>query len=43
MPTHVYDDGVFTRLELLQRNNFNTETIKSDLKGLGHAIFGNFV
>ena len=25
-------DAVFTRLELLQKHNFNIETIKSDLK-----------
>ena len=29
----LYDDAVFTRLELLQKHNFNIETtIKSDLK-----------
>ena len=27
-----YDDNVFTRLELLQKQNYNVETIKSDLK-----------
>ena len=26
------DDAVFTRLELVQKHNFNIETIKSDLK-----------
>ena len=26
------DDAVFTRLELLQKYNFNIESIKSDLK-----------
>ena len=28
----LYDDAVFTRLELLQKHNFNIETIKRDLK-----------
>ena len=28
----LYDDAVFTRLEQLQRHNFNIETDKSDLK-----------
>ena len=28
----LYDNAVFTRLELLQKYNFNIETIKSDLK-----------
>ena len=28
----LYDDAVFTRLELLQKHNFNIETIISDLK-----------
>ena len=27
----LYDDAVFTRLEFLQKHNFNTETIKIDL------------
>ena len=27
-----YDDAVFTRLELLQKQEFNIETVKSDLK-----------
>ena len=28
----LYDDSVFARLELLQKHNFNIETIKSDVK-----------
>ena len=28
----LYEDAVFTRLELVQKHNFNIETIKSDLK-----------
>ena len=28
----LYDDAVFARFELLQKQNFNIETIKSDLK-----------
>ena len=28
----LYDDAVFTRLELLPKHNFNIETINSDLK-----------
>ena len=28
----LYDDAVFTRLELLQKHNFNIEIIKSDLR-----------
>ena len=28
----IHDDGVFTRLELLQKDNLNIKTIKNDLK-----------
>ena len=28
----LYDDAVFARLELLQKHNFNIETIKIDLQ-----------
>ena len=31
-PGPFYDDAAFTRLELLQKPNFNFETIKNDLK-----------
>ena len=29
---HEYDDAVLTRLELIQKHNFNIETTKNDLK-----------
>ena len=28
----LYDDAVFTRLELLQKHNFNVDSIKNDLQ-----------